>query len=210
MDSSRKNQQSIGDLLATISKSTAYISRAFFFYQNKFKNLSKSLNVLQTFLNQICDWFASWNIKINAQKTEAIVFTKTYRTLETPIKIRNRTIPYSPSVKYLGLTLDSKLTFKSHITKTVNKAYGALSILYPLFKSYTLSKRIKVILYMSIIRSMLLYSCEAWCILAHCHKIRVQVLQNKYLKIIFDAPRYTRIYELHDVAEIPYIAENIG
>ena len=123
--------------------------------------------------------------------------------------IRNRTIPYSPSVKYLGLTLDSKLTFKIHITKTINKT-GALSVLYPLFKSYTLLERIKVILYMSMIRSMLLYGYEAWSILAHCHKNRVQILQNKYLKIIFDAPRYTRIYEIHDVAEIPYIPENIG
>ena len=55
------------------------------------------------------------------QKTEAIVFTKNPRTLEAPIKIRNRTLPYNSTVKYLGLTLDSKLTFKSHITKTVNK-----------------------------------------------------------------------------------------
>ena len=184
-----------------------YADDTCFFYQNKFKNLSKSLNDLQSFLNQISEWSASWNIKINAQKTEAIVFTKSRSTLEAPIKIRNKTIPYSPSVKYLGLNLDSKLTFHIHITKTVNKAYYALSILYPLFKSYTLLKRIKIILYMSVIRSMLLYGCEAWSILAQCHKQRVQILQNKCLKIIFDAPRYTRISELHNVAEIPYIAE---
>ena len=53
----------------------------------------------------------------------------------------------------------------------------------------------------------MLYGCEAWCILTHCHKSRVQILQNMCLKIIFDAPRYTRISELHDVAEILYIAE---
>ena len=58
-----------------------------------------------------------------------------------------------------------------------------------------------------IIRNMLLCGCEAWSILAHCHKNRVQILQNKCLKIIFDAPRYTRITELHNVAEIPYIAD---
>ena len=60
---------------------------------------------------------------------------------------------------------------------------------------------------MAVIRSMLLYGCEAWSILAQCHKKRVQILQNKCLKIIFDAPRYTRITELHNVAEIPYIAD---
>ena len=133
------------------------------------------------------------NIKINARKTEAIVFTKFCRTLEAPIKIRNGTISYSLSVKYFGLTLDSKLIFIIHITKTINKACGALSILNPLFKSYTLSKRIIVILYMAIIRSMLLYGCEAWSILAQRHKKRVQILHNKCLKIIFYAPRYTRI-----------------
>ena len=67
---------------------------------------------------------------------------------------------------------------------------------------------LKSLLYiMSIIRNMLLYGCEAWSILAHCHKKRVQILQNNWLKIIFHAPRYTRISELHDEAEIPYIAE---
>ena len=83
----------------------------------------------------------------------------------------------------------------------------ALSILYPFFKSYKLSRRIILILYMSIIRSMLLYGCEAWSILAQCNKKRVQILQNKCLKIIFTAPRYTGISDLHDVARMPYIAE---
>ena len=60
---------------------------------------------------------------------------------------------------------------------------------------------------MAIIRSMLLYGCEAWSILAKCHKKRVQIMQNKCLKIIFDAPRYTRISDLHKLANLPYIEE---
>ena len=60
---------------------------------------------------------------------------------------------------------------------------------------------------MSIIRSKLLYGCEAGSILAHCQKSCVQILQNKCWKIIYNAPRYTMISELHDVVEIPYIAE---
>ena len=51
------------------------------------------------------------------------------------------------------------------------------------------------------------YGCEAWSILAHCHKKRDQILQNKCLKLIYDVPRYRRISELHGVAEIPYNAE---
>ena len=54
---------------------------------------------------------------------------------------------------------------------------------------------------------MLLCGCEAWRILAQCHKYRVQILQNKFLKIIFDGPCHTRISEFQDVALIPYIAD---
>ena len=54
---------------------------------------------------------------------------------------------------------------------------------------------------------MLLYGCEAWSILAHCQKSRVQILHNKCLKIIYNALCYTKISELEDVVEIPYIGE---
>ena len=100
------------------------------FYQSRFKSIPTSIRFLQRALDQLNDWFARWNIKINATKTEAIVFQKVKKKVEAPIKIQNCIIPYSPSVKYLGITLDSKLTFQNHITKTVNKAYGALSTYY--------------------------------------------------------------------------------
>ena len=132
------------------------------------------------------------------------MFKRTHRELEAPIQIQNKIIPYSNSLKYIGLTLGSKLTFSKHIQNSINKSYCALYISYPLFKSCTLSKRIKVVLYSAIIRSMLLYGCEAWSILAKCHKKQVQIMQNKCLKIIFNAPRYTRISDLHKLANLPY------
>ena len=79
--------------------------------------------------------------------------------------------------------------------------------MYPFFKSNTLTQRIKATLHMVLIGSMLLYGCEAWRILAKWHKKKIQILQNKCLKIIFQAPRYMRISELHDVANLPYIDE---
>ena len=60
---------------------------------------------------------------------------------------------------------------------------------------------------MALIRSMLLYGCEVWSILDKCHKKKIQILQNKSLKIIFEAPRYTRISKLHGEANLPYIDE---
>ena len=64
-----------------------------------------------------------------------------HREVEAPIKIQNQLIPYNSSVKYLGLTLDPKLTFQQHTTKTINKVYFMLSVLYPILKSHILSQR---------------------------------------------------------------------
>ena len=62
---------------------------------------------------------------------------------------------------------------------------------------------------MAVIRSMLLYGCEAWSILANTHKKRFQIMQNKCLRIIFNAPRYTRNSDLHNFADLPYIEDLI-
>ena len=58
---------------------------------------------------------------------------------------------------------------------------------------------------MTMVRSILLYGCETWSILANSHKQRIQIIQNKCLNIIFEAPRYTRISDLHIAANFPYI-----
>ena len=95
------------------------------FYQSKFKNIQTSTCFLERALNQLSGYIARRNIKINARKTEAIVNHKGSRKVEAPIKIQNSIIPYRPSVKYLDIALDSKLIFQSHISKTINKAYGS-------------------------------------------------------------------------------------
>ena len=117
------------------------------FYQYQLRKLPRSTTVLQEALNEICNWFARWNIKISANKTEAIIFTKTGRRLQIPKNIKNHWISYSSSVKYFGLTLDSKLTFQKHVSNLKQKFYRALAILYPFFKCNTLSQRIKITLY---------------------------------------------------------------
>ena len=63
-------------------------------------------------------------LEFGADKTEVVVFTrKRLNTLGLPrLSMANRDLSYSDTVKYLGVLLDSKLTYGAHIREKVKKA----------------------------------------------------------------------------------------
>jgi len=82
---------------------------------------------IQIYMNLLEHFYKLWKITLNPTKTEIMVLTKKYKDSKIfqPIKVfRHNTHP-THSVKYLGVHLDSKLTFKKHINETLRKAYSA-------------------------------------------------------------------------------------
>ncbi|GFV45745.1 RNA-directed DNA polymerase from mobile element jockey [Trichonephila clavipes] len=63
------------------------------------------------------DWFSKWKIALNVAKTEAVFFTRKIHPTYPEIFLHNEQIPSSQNTKYLGVTLDNKLTFKQHVTR---------------------------------------------------------------------------------------------
>jgi hypothetical protein len=103
----------------------------------------------------------------------------------TGIKLDDQEIPWSPEVKYLGLYLDKRLTFASHTAKSIKKAEMAFRILYSfLNRKSKLCIQNKLLLYKPCIRPILCYGVETWFDCAPTHKKKLQIIQNKCLKII--------------------------
>jgi hypothetical protein len=69
---------------------------------------------LQHHLNILQEWADTWKIKINQAKSVHITFT-TKRTLCPPVTMNNDRIPMQSAAKYLGLQLDQRLTWSTHI-----------------------------------------------------------------------------------------------
>ncbi|CAH1384682.1 unnamed protein product, partial [Tenebrio molitor] len=68
------------------------------------------------------------------------------------------------SVKYLGVHLDSRLTFHTHVNKTLEKARKTFNALFPLMnKKSKLSKQNKIKIYKTIIRPVVTYAAPVWC-----------------------------------------------
>jgi hypothetical protein len=69
---------------------------------------------LQNHLNTINRWLHQWKICVNTTKSVQITFT-TKRSRCPQVNISNNVIWVKNEVKYLGLYLDEKLTWKPHI-----------------------------------------------------------------------------------------------
>ena len=74
-------------------------------------------------LDKIRMWAWQWKMQFNADKTEEVLFSWTKsRPLHPVLKLGNYEIKTSLEHKHLGITLDQKLDFQSHIREAILRA----------------------------------------------------------------------------------------
>ncbi|RZC33767.1 RVT 1 domain containing protein [Asbolus verrucosus] len=159
----------------------------------------------QIHVNKIEKYFNKWKMKINEHKTEQIVFTRkfTNNKILNKLRINGNKVDTSKSVKYLGITLDSRLNFKKHINNVIIKANIALKTIYALMsKNSKMNKRNKITLYKTMIRPVMTYACPAWSHISKTAYKPLETFQNKCLRIILNKSRYTRVSELRGISGV--------
>ena len=183
-------------------------------YQASWKNDKLIKKKLEEGLGKVTKFLNSWKIKVNNSKTEFIVFTKSTAMIKklknNPPTVNSHTLDWKNSVRYLGVHLDSKLLFKQHIDISIKKANGTISTLFPIFrKNSPASLKAKMTIYRSYIRPVMTYAGTIILNSAKTHLNRLQVMQNKCLRMALSAPYYTKTSDLHLRANIPTITQFI-
>lgn len=152
------------------------------------RTTNRSIKNIQCTLQSIEKFMSKWKIKLNASKTQYIIFpfNRSRKRLPTiPLSFQNNTIIPTPTVKYLGVTLDHKLNFDAHIENTRIKASRAMCALYPMLaRSSKLSLQNKNIIYKTMIRPIIMYASPIWCHATRTRLKKLQIVQNKCLKLI--------------------------
>ena len=120
------------------------------------------LRNIQVVLNHISTWFALWRLSLSPAKTSIRILHPAPKALTHDITFTIQGVitkhSTSPSTKYLGIHLDSRLTFKDHVTKAVDRATERLSILRSISNSsWGSDTTTKIRLYTSWIRPILEY-----------------------------------------------------
>lgn len=163
-------------------------------------------------LPRIHKYFTKWRIKINSEKTQAILFKFNQSAKRVPTKqlmFNGSPINFKTDVTYLGFKLDHKRNFAEHIQWCGTKALNSFKALYPLLckRSYLLTCN-KLILYKTIIRPKITYASPVWMNASMSNINKLQVLQNKILKCIHNVPRNFPTRVLHDISGISILNDD--
>ena len=121
------------------------------------------IEVMQAMLDRLVEWEASCGLWFNAQKTVAVMFTRSKRTFIHLVRMDGELIPYSDTVLYLGATIDKELKWKQHILGKISKAKGLLMKMASITSSYWgLRPKLLCWSYTGIVRPMITYAAVAW------------------------------------------------
>lgn len=168
---------------------------------------------VQTALNRFHRYYKKWRIKINPEKFEAIFFTRRRKTCYHPrgqLTASGVDIPWSPFIKYLGVIIPKNLTFKSHFEYSISKIEKSTKILYPLIgRKSKLNVESKVLLYKTIFRPVLSYAAPVWRKSAKTNLKRLQVSQNKLLKLCLKARMRKPTSEVHEETGVEMMIEHL-
>jgi hypothetical protein len=114
---------------------------------------------LSTAIMTLDKYFTTWKLRLNNNKTEAVLFSKRFLPLPGPNQFHDTFGPEASTVRYLDLILGSKPLFNRHLHTVAHKATSVFYNIFPrLARDSALTQTNTLNLYKLIIRSSLTYT----------------------------------------------------
>ena len=151
-------------------------------------NANMASDELQKYVDKIYRWYKLWRIKVNESKSTHVTFTLRRETCPN-IQINGIQIPQSNHVKYLGLHLDRRLTWREHIwTKRKQLNLKIRKMFWLMGRKSRLSLESKLILYKCVIKPIWTYGIQLWGKASKTNLEIIERFQSKCLRDIVQAP----------------------
>lgn len=186
---------------ATYADDTAALSSS--------KTPEQASKQLQEYLGEMDKWLEKWKIKASASKSVHITFTLRQGNCP-PVKLGGEALKHVDNVKYLGMHLDRKQTWKHHIQQKRNAINLKTRELEWLINPRSrLSLENKLLVYTSILKPLWTYGIELWGTASTSNIQVIQRCQNAILRKISNAPLFTKTSEIHEYLKVPTVLEEV-
>ena len=145
-----------------------------------------NLNTLEKTMNKelknLYEWLCINRLSLNISKTNFVIFHAINKPkFPITILINKQAIDEVKYVKYLGVLIDSNLTFKFHIDELTKKVSRGTGILFKL--RHFVTTKILINVYYAIIYPFLLYGITIWGSTSKTLLNPLHILQKKFVRL---------------------------
>jgi hypothetical protein len=166
--------------------STTFINSHILLYADDmkiFRIINSALDCvsLQKDLDRLCLYCAFNELYLNVKKCNVITFSRKPKPIVCNYTLDNVTLERVSVIRDLGIHLDNKLSFNSHINIITARAYKMLGFVLRISKDFRCGSTM-LILYNSYVRSLLEYGSTIWNPFYNKYVDMIERIQNKFLK----------------------------
>ena len=152
------------------------------------KHLDQLLDTVQNELSALKNWFDVNKLSLNVSKTKFIIFGNRPITKGAKIMINNVEIERVFETKFLGVTIDNKLNWKTHINNIRTKISKTIAVMYRM--KPMLNQKSLYMLYCSLVLPYMSYCVEVW---GNNYKTAIKpivLLQKKAIRLVSKSEYY--------------------
>lgn len=158
-------------------------------------NLKNISLIINEELNKVAIWLQSNKLSLNINKTHYIVFAGNKQNdYSINLKISNKNLERSSTIKYLGIWIDDKLSWKAHVDHIKSKLSKTTGILHKI--KHLLNVETLLLLYYSIAYPYLQYCNLVWGMATTITTKPLQLLQKRIIRIITKKKSDAHTHEL--------------
>ena len=154
--------------------------------------LDHALKRLQKMLNELTEWGRSCGLKFNPEKSIAVIFTRRRKQPPFALTIDGKEIEFKQEVKYLGITLDSKLHWTKHINDKIKRTKRYVSHIAQITrKNWGPKPKLMRWAYLGIVRPMLCYGAMIWGHRAPANEAKLRRINRMAINTFGSFPKST-------------------
>ena len=147
-------------------------------------NLDELMQTGSNIMRDIDKWFSANLLTLNTEKSFFCIFRKRNKAMNVPEKIvfNDKSITRAKNIRYLGITLDEYLDWNEHISLLCKSLKTFFNVFYNI-RDYLFPENCRTIYY-AMVYSKIRYGLCVYGFTKDENLNKVQVLQNKLLKVL--------------------------
>jgi len=152
----------------------------------------------------------TYNLGLNIEpsKTVAMLFGKSKPNFT--LQIYKNNIEWVESHKFLGIIIDRKLNFNNHVEYILSRCNKRINLMKSLASvKHGVKAKILKTYYVQAVRSIIDYAAPALLLASKTTLKKIEIMQNKALRLITGAPNWTKTLNLQKETEILSIENRI-